>query len=121
MTTYVITVPKVGKYMSANDRLHFRVKADQTKVWREAGRIATLAAKVPVLTPPVHITATVHIVGKRRQEVSNLAPTMKAAIDGMVDAGILADDSDAHVIGPDPRRAYDLPPRITFELEEVAS
>jgi hypothetical protein len=39
---------------------------------------------------------------------------------GFVDAGVLADDSDAHVIGPDPRRGYDKVPRITFELEEVA-
>jgi len=53
--------------------------------------------------------------------VSNYFPTFKACIDGFVDAGVLADDSDAHVIGPDPRRAYDGPPRITFELEEVAS
>ena len=120
MTTYTITVPKVGPYMNANDRPHFRDRAKQTKLWREAGRIATLAAKVPALTPPVHITATVHIADHLRREVSNLAPTMKAAIDGMVDAGILADDSDAHVIGPDSRRAYNGPPRITFELEEVA-
>jgi len=51
--------------------------------------------------------------------VSNSFPTFKACIDGFVDAGVLADDSDLHVVGPDPRRGYDGPPRITFTLEEV--
>jgi Holliday junction resolvase RusA-like endonuclease len=74
-----------------------------------------------MLTGLVRITATVHIADKRRREVSNLFPTFKACIDGFVDAGILADDSDAHVIGPDPRRGYDKTPRIVFELTEVAS
>jgi Holliday junction resolvase RusA-like endonuclease len=127
MTTYTITVPKIGKYMSANDRPNRWAKAAQTKEWRGAAYVAA-CEEIPLLglrwpsglRSPVRITATVHIADKRRREVSNLFPTFKACIDGFVDAGVLADDSDAHVIGPDPRRAYDGPPRITFTLEEVA-
>ena len=120
---YTITVLKVGKYMNANDRPNRWAKAAQTKAWREAAFIE--ARRIPFfygtpMRPLVRITATVHITDKRRREVSNLFPTFKACIDGFVDAGILVDDSDAHVIGPDPRRAYDGPPRITFLLEEVA-
>jgi len=121
MTTYTITVPKIGKYMSANDRPNRWAKAAQTKMWREAAYFALKAEGFYKLNPPVRITATVHIADKRRREVSNLFPTFKACIDGFVDAGILADDSDAHVIGPDPRRGYDKTPRIVFELTEVAS
>jgi crossover junction endodeoxyribonuclease RusA len=127
MTTYTITVrlPKGAKYMSANDRPNRWAKAAQTKIWREAAYLAVCEwGYTPLfmaMSHPVHITATVHIADKRRREVSNYFPTFKACIDGFVDAGVLADDSDAHVIGPDPRRAYDGPPRITFELEEVAS
>ena len=126
MTTYTITVPKIARYMSANDRPNRWTKAAQTKAWREAAYLSVTQAwggweSMPrKLACPVHITATVHIADKRRREVSNLFPTFKACIDGFVDAGVLADDSDAHVVGPDPRRAYDGPPRITFELEEVA-
>ena len=127
MTTYVITVPKIGPYMSANDRPNRWAKAAQTREWRLAAfkaaneEIDGLGLRYPSgLRPLVRITATVHIADKRRREVSNLFPTFKACIDGFVDAGILADDSDAHVIGPDPRRAYDGPPRITFKLEEAA-
>ena len=121
MTTCVISVPKIGAYMNANDRPNRWAKAAQTRVWRAQAHSAAINADAPELHGLVRITATVHIADKRRREVSNLFPTFKACIDGFVDAGILADDSDAHVIGPDPRRAYDGPPRITFELEEVAS
>jgi len=122
MTTISITVPKIVPWMSANDRPNRWAKAAQTKVWRAAGERAALEMVINgCLIPPVRIIATVHIADKRRREVSNYFPTFKACIDGFVDAGILEDDSDAHVIGPDPRRAYDGPPRIVFELEEVAS
>ena len=120
MTTYTITVPKIGKYMNANDRPNRWAKAAQTKAWRLVASNEAHRSGAGTMLGLVRITATVHIADKRRREVSNLFPTFKACIDGFVDAGVLADDSDAHVVGPDPRRAYDGPPRITFELEEVA-
>jgi len=121
MTTYTITVPKIAKYMSANDRPNRWRKADATKAWRGAAFIAARMAGHGPLDKRmglVRIVATVHIADKRRREVSNYFPTFKACIDGFVDAGVLADDSDLHVIGPDPRRGYDGPPRITFVLTE---
>ena len=120
MTTYTITVPKIARYMNANDRPNRWAKAAQTKSWRSIAFQVADESQLGALVGLVRIKATVHITDKRRREVSNLFPTFKACIDGFVDAGILADDSDAHVIGPDPRRAYDGPPRIVFELEEVA-
>lgn len=120
MTTYTITVRKVGPYMNANDRPNRWAKAAQTKVWRAAAHAAASHSGATMLTGLVRITATVHIADKRRREVSNLFPTLKACVDGFVDAGVLADDSDAHVVGPDARRGYEKTPRIVFVLEEVA-
>jgi len=122
VTTYTITVPKIAKYMNANDRPNRWDRARAIALWREAGRIAAVTASSRMALPlhPVRIIATVHISDKRRREVSNYFPTFKAIVDGFVSAGILADDSDAHVIGPDPRRGYDKVPRIVFELTEVA-
>jgi Holliday junction resolvase RusA-like endonuclease len=120
MSTYTITVPKIAKYMNANDRPNRWRKADATKVWRDLAHMIALKADAPELHGLVRIVATVHIADKRRREVSNYFPTFKACIDGFVDAGVLADDSDAHVVGPDPRRGYDKVPRIVFTLEEVA-
>jgi Holliday junction resolvase RusA-like endonuclease len=53
--------------------------------------------------------ARAHIVGefrppdRRRRDVANLYPSFKAAIDGLVDAAVLVDDDDTHLVGPDMR------------------
>jgi len=122
MATYTITVPKSGNWMNANDRPDRWIKAQHTKQWREAGRAAAITVSSRMALPlrsPVRVTATVHIADNRRREVSNLFPTFKACIDGFVDSGILIDDSDKYVEGPDPRRGYEDPPRIVFTLEEA--
>ena len=36
---------------------------------------------------------------KRRRDVENLAPSVKAMTDGITSAGVLPDDSDEHVWG----------------------
>jgi crossover junction endodeoxyribonuclease RusA len=119
VTTHVIVVDKIADYMNANDRPHKAVKWRQTREWRDHAEECARRSGVPPLTGVVRIVATVHINDRRRREVSNLFPTMKAAIDGFVSAGVLADDSDAHVIGPDPRRGYGSVPCIVFELIEI--
>ena len=121
MTTYTLTVPKVGDWMNANDRLHHMAKANQTRGWREAAQTVALAARLPRIQTPVRIVATVQIADNRRREVSNLFPTFKACIDGFVAAGLFEDDSDAHVVGPDPRRGYDREPRIEFTITEITT
>ena len=119
MTSHIIVVPKIADYMNANDRPNRWDKARQTKEWRDHAAECARRSGVPPLTGVVRIVATVHIRDKRRREVSNFFPTYKAAIDGMVDAQILKDDSDQHVIGPDPRRGYGAEPCIVFELIEI--
>lgn len=41
-----------------------------------------------------------------RRDAHNVIPTLKALIDGMVDAGLLPDDDDRHLTGPDLRPYY---------------
>jgi len=119
VTTHVIVVPKIKDYMNANDRPHKAAKWRDTKEWRECAADIAGRSGIGSLAGPVRVVATVHIKDRRRREVSNLFPTFKACIDGFVDAGVLADDSDAHVIGPDPRRGYGAEPCIVFELIEI--
>ena len=104
--------------MNANDRPNRFAKAAQTKLWREAGKAAAAFSTAPRMTGLVRIVATVHISDNRRREVSNLFPTFKAIVDGFVDAGLIEDDSDRFVIGPDPRRGYDVDTRIVFTLTQ---
>ena len=37
---------------------------------------------------------------RRRRDRSNLAPTVKALMDGLIDAGLLPDDADRFLDGP---------------------
>jgi hypothetical protein len=54
-------------------------------------------------TSPVHIVATVHKTRGGRWDAGNLYPTAKAVVDGLVDAGVIFDDSNEYVVGPDLR------------------
>ena len=53
-----------------------------------------------------HVTVTLGYPDRRKRDAHNLMPTIKGLIDGLVDPGtrgILPDDSDAHLTGPDLR------------------
>ena len=53
----------------------------------------------------------------RKRDVNNWQPTAKALVDGLVDAGVLEDDNDAHLVGPDLRRDWAAEhPEITIEI-----
>lgn len=91
--------------ISANDRLHFRVQARLTKAWREAGEkaIDALGTHRPIYSR-AHIVIGYRFPTNHRREVANLQPTSKALVDGLIDAGVLPDDSDDYCTGPDNRR-----------------
>ncbi len=76
---------------------HYR-QAELVKEWRHA--FATLAreAKVPALGA-IRITAQSHLVGRRSRDWLAEAPAIKAAVDGLVDAGVIPDDDPTHMLG----------------------
>ena len=62
----------------------------------------------------------------RRRDAHNLMPTLKACVDGFVDAGLLEDDDDRHLIGPDLRVSElrcekGLACSLTFRFESVSA
>lgn len=118
MSTLEITPP--AEFINANDRLHHAPKARLTKAWREAAAWTATSKKLGYWTKPVHITCTIRFPDNIRRDVGNWYPTAKAIVDGLVDAGVLYDDSDTYVLGPDMRREYpNGPARVTVELREV--
>ena len=71
-------------------------RASLTKEWREA--FAWLARYEEI--PPMRwlsVTVEPHQKGGRLQDVGACNPAVKAAIDGLVDAGVLPDDSPEFV------------------------
>lgn len=101
--------------LNDNQRLHYRKKADHIAAIRQATALIARNAKVPALDR-IHVYYLIH-PGKvtRRRDPGNWSPSAKAAIDGLVDAGVVPDDNSAHVLGPDPRLGQPAP-NIRMEL-----
>lgn len=97
-TVYVVTLPAGTVLLNANDRLHWRTKGRITKALREAAADSARDAQIPPLDQ-VRITAVLHPHDKRRRDPHNWYPSYKAAIDGLVDAGVIPDDDAKHLLG----------------------
>jgi crossover junction endodeoxyribonuclease RusA len=110
---FVIALPAGLKLINANDRIHQQARARMTKKIREAAfeavsespslMDALAAAKPGPLFQRAHILGIVHPGSNRRADPANLYPSFKAAVDGLVDAGLFEDDDHTRVVGPDMR------------------
>jgi crossover junction endodeoxyribonuclease RusA len=92
-----------GVFLTANGRGAWQRTAGLVAKWRMEAAWAARVAEVPKQTERVRIVAEYRFKTKRRRDVGNWYPTTKACIDGLVDAGVLPDDNDTWVQGPDPR------------------
>lgn len=90
-----------AQVLNSNQRLNHYERAGRTKTLRLLGRVQTLAAiRDRNLVPydrPVGIRVAIVPPSNRRFDPPNLWPTVKALIDGMVDAGLLWDDAAVFV------------------------
>lgn len=100
--TQQIRIPVTDQeWLTANGRYHWAVKAKRTKLLRS--KTALLAKRLTPITGIVHATAYVAYPRGGRVDVANSYPTIKACVDGLVDAGVIEDDSHKYLIGPDMR------------------
>lgn len=95
MSTLHFEIPQ-SLFVSQNHRLHFRAKADKTAELRLLGR-ATGSCHDRVDTP-CRMSVDIGWPDKRLRDRSNAAPTLKALLDGLVDAGVLSADDDNHIV-----------------------
>lgn len=97
--------------ISLNDRDHWAVKARKTRMVREAIHLSAKAMKVPNVEH-IHAVLEYYPRDRRRRDPDNLWATAKPAVDGLVDAGVIPDDTAEYVTRhspviheADPRRA----------------
>ena len=100
----ILTIDPPAALINANQRLHHHAKAKLTRAWRQAAHDAV--GFDPYHYTRAHLTVYIRFANNIRRDVGNYYPTAKAIVDGLVDALVLADDNDQHVIGPDMRRDY---------------
>lgn len=121
MTTITVDIPS-AMWLSSNHRHHWRAKASRTAEIRLLARYA--ARDLAPVAWPANCDVSVGLPTARRFDPHNSAPSLKACLDGIVDAGVLPDDSSDHIPAttfrrdpePTPRGRY----RLTIRLEPVA-
>jgi crossover junction endodeoxyribonuclease RusA len=90
-----------AKWHSANQHLTPFKRNTLTQEWRELGEVMARQNRLPKgIISRVFIEAFVHMDTDRSYDAMNLYPTAKALVDGVVDYGFLADDSNKYVVGP---------------------
>jgi crossover junction endodeoxyribonuclease RusA len=106
--SWTIELPEGLKLLNENQsrRMHWHAKSDLAAAIRAAGAYAARQALrngMPRMER-AHIFYVIH-PGPRvtRRDPANWAQSAKAAIDGLVDAGVLPDDDSTRCLGGDPR------------------
>lgn len=89
----------VGTRLTSNHRPHWATRARITKEWRDMGHRRALEARIPRLAR-ARIDVQWLPPTRARHDPPNAHPMIKAAIDGIVAAGVLADDDSTHLDGP---------------------
>ena len=90
-----IAIP-ANEWVTSNDRLHWREKARRVAAIRRRSAVLARQQLTPIAGPVMVVCRTRYRAG-RGLDADAAAPTLKAAIDGMTDAGIWADDDADHV------------------------
>lgn len=98
-TTLTFTIP-ADLWLSANDRMHWAPKARATRGLRMLGLAGSHGLSGDESIGPCHVAAFIGYPRNGRADPANAAPTVKALIDGLVDAGVWPDDDSTYVIGP---------------------
>ena len=84
--------------VNAERRMHHHERARRVRETRDAFCWLTRAAHVPRLDRVVFVAQPLASSRRGRQDVGACLPSVKAAVDGVVDAGVLVDDDDRHVV-----------------------
>lgn len=97
----VLPLPR-SKMLSANDKMHWAARSRLTKQLRQWGYLLGREGEGVARLGLQHARVEVEFAypDRRRRDRSNLAPTVKALMDGLIDAGLLPDDADRFLDGP---------------------
>ena len=111
-----------GWVVSSNRRLHWSHRHQVQQYHR--GMATIMFRRPPFTFDRARITVTFAFPTRRKRDVANLYDlVVKPTVDGLVDAGLLPDDDDTHLVGPDIRRSPEPSPRgkvrITVRVEDL--
>ncbi|MEV0525995.1 hypothetical protein AB0I66_21400 [Streptomyces sp. NPDC050439] len=113
---FVIPLPTGMELINSNESQHRARRARIVKVIRSKAQEAVsdcpalmdalAAAKPGPLFQRAHVLGVLHPATNNRRDPANWYPSFKAAVDGLVDAGLLDDDDHTRLVGPDMRLGH---------------
>lgn len=89
----VFVLPIPPKELSPNARPHYMAKARAVRKYRTLAWAEARSQKVRPGWATAEAQATFYVATNRRRDRDNLLASLKPAFDGLVDAGVLSDDS----------------------------
>lgn len=98
-----LDLPFTKPPLTANQRLHHMARHRLNRQIIDTVQVAVRAQvteRIPLDAYPLDLTLHYQAPDKRRRDPDNLAPTLKAAQDGLVKAGLLPDDSWLYIRRP---------------------
>lgn len=98
---------------------HWRKVQPRLANFRGAGGLLARELGIPACEQ-IAVRLYAYPPDKRRRDASNLMPTMKAMVDGLVDAGVVPDDTAAFVVEEMPRLLDDGDKRWRLDLHVSA-
>lgn len=119
--------PQPHRLISMNDRDHWRQRSRRVKAWRAATHGA-VAARRPGASrwiaagqslPPGIVHVQLPVPDSRRRDPHNYYPTIKAIVDGLVDAGLWPDDTPEWVTTTEPTLVVDRPDKLAGQPSVV--
>lgn len=116
MRTWTLDLPLAGAPLSLNDRAHWSARSRGAKTIREAVGWLCREQRIPALAS-ADVTLRVFPPDRRRRDEDNLVATLKPCLDGIVDAGVLTDDTPAYVSSRVRLAPYDGSRRWRYLLE----
>jgi len=83
---------------NAERRMHHHARADLVAEWRHAFATLARAEHVPTLERVIVTAMPIMASRRSRPDVGACLRAVKAAVDGLVDAGVLEDDDPDHLL-----------------------
>ncbi len=88
---WVLDIPAGVELLNANQRLSWPVRARYTRELRTAACVLARYHRVPRMDR-IRVVGVIHPPDRRRRDPHNWYMSLKACIDGIVDAGVIVDD-----------------------------
>ncbi|WP_187974048.1 RusA family crossover junction endodeoxyribonuclease [Corynebacterium poyangense] len=118
-----IPLPWATPPLTANQRHHWARRAQIVKETRNMARYKAREKQLPKCLKKIRVELHYYPQNKRRRDADNLVPTLKALCDGLVDYGIVKDDTPEYMekimpIIHTPRKPAEL--KLYIEWQEEA-